>query len=457
MHSGLTRGTQAALVWEVAAEHSIHLGYPAPSLDGGMLVPDDGQPPSSAVVFSTPFMVLLMERAARKAIEPYLEPGEVSVGAMVQVDHLAGTPLGAEVRGVATVTVVDGRSIEFDIAAYDRHEQIGRGRHRRAVVRVERVAQRIAEKASGAGGAKPLTWIDGVAGMPVASEADNSVQPAKKRLEDPVSAGDSMGPAPAGLPETVALRVEVQGRIAKVILNRPEKKNAVNLSMTDDWERLNRYLSGHPEIRVVLVTGAGGAFCAGDDVPEVGTLSLQQAQELSYRQARVYLGWEQLPQVFLAAIDGEALGGGCVAACACDLRIASHGAKLGMPEIMLGWPPGYGVAQLTALIGKGRAMQMCLTGQPITGAQGLEYGLVHRVTPSARLLAEAHRWADELLAMPAAALRETKRLVHADEGLQPKTAFLADTAAYIRCLGQPDAREGIAAFRSKRPPRFSPE
>src|SRR5690606_14951324 len=112
----------------------------------------------------------------------------------------------------------------------------------------------------------------------------------------------------------------IQGAVATVTLNRQEKKNAVNRQMTEDWERLNRYFWQHPEIRVVLVRGAGDAFCAGDDVIEVGTLAIEQAQELSYRQARMYLAWEQLPQVFIAAVGGVALGAGCVAACACDLR-----------------------------------------------------------------------------------------------------------------------------------------
>ncbi len=451
MRPGLSIGAEAELVWEVAAEHAIHLGYPPPSRSGGSL-PCDDPPARSAVVFSTPFMVLLMERAARKAIEPFLEPGEVSVGAQVHVDHLAGTPVGAQVRGVARVTAVDGRSVEFDVAAFDRHEPIGRGTHRRAVVRVEKVAQRIAAKASRTGDPKPIAWTDGIPGLPLTSESDShrsatDANPSAPNSEDAVT-------EPLPIPATETLRVHVDDSIATVTLNRPAKKNAVNVQMTEDWERLNRCLATRPEIRVVIVTGAGETFSAGDDVVEVGTLPLEAAQELSYRQARVYLGWEQLPQVFLAAIDGPALGAGCVAACGCDLRIASHGARFGMPEIRLGWPPGYGIAQLTALVGKARAMELCLTGKPINAARALEYGLVHRVTAAGNLADESRRWAEELLAMPSAALRETKRLLHADEGLQPKTAFLADTAAYIRCLGRPDAAEGIAAFREKRTPRF---
>ena len=465
MLAGLKVGDHADLVWRVTAEHVIHLGYPPPASDHGLVIPAGEQPGTSAVVFSTPFMVLLMERAARKVLEPFLEPGEVSVGATVRVDHLAGTPLGAEVRGVARVTAVEGRSVQFDVAAYDRHEIIGRGTHRRAVVRVAKVAERIANKAAVPADATTLTWMDGVAGLPAADgnppgwPPDGLGSPAGPNSEERTMNGptDLRSITPGdGLPPTETLRVEVEGAVATVTLDRPAKKNAVNRRMTEEWEGVNRFLAGHPEIRVVLVTGAGDTFCAGDDVPEVGTLSAAEAQELSYRQARMYLAWEQLPQVFIGVLNGPALGGGCVAACGCDLRIAAHQATLGMPEVLLGWPPGYGIAQLTALVGKGRAMEMCLLGRPLKAAEAQEIGLVHRVAAAGRLMAEARQWAEQVLALPADAVRETKRLVHADEGLQPKTAFLADTAGYIRCLGGEQAREGIAAFREKRRPRFSP-
>jgi enoyl-CoA hydratase/carnithine racemase len=143
-----------------------------------------------------------------------------------------------------------------------------------------------------------------------------------------------------------------------------------------------------------------------------------------------------------------------VCAYSCDFRIASHAAEFGMPEILLGWPPGYGVAQLTALVGKARALELCLLGKPISAAAALEIGLVHQVVPQGRLMSAAQSLASELLARSPAALAETKRLIHGDEGLVPKVAYLADTEAYIRCLAGPDAREAIAAFRDKRPPRF---
>lgn len=407
MRQGLIPGLTATLSRDVTPDVAIHLG---------------ADQPLGAVVFSTPSMIHLMEYTARELLKPFLEPGEESVGVTVQVEHLAATPLGARVQAEARVTAVNGKLVDFEVTARDEIDVIGKGTHRRAVIGVEKFAARLNEK---------------VARLPKAAMVPIDATP---------NSGD--------LPKLETLLVSVEGAMATVTLNRPQKLNAVNVQMTSDWESVNSWLAGHPGIRVVIVTGAGLAFCAGDDVPEVGTLTLDAARDLSHRQARLYLAWERLPQVFIAALQGPALGGGCVAAYSCDFRIAAHGANLGMPEIKLGWPPGYGIAQLTALVGKARALELCLTGKQITASQGGAYGLVHEVVPANRVIPVAKELAAQLLAMPAEALRETKRLVHADEGVTPKQTYLADTAGYIRCLELPDAKEGIAAFREKRRAKF---
>jgi len=411
MRSGLQIGHTAHLTWQVDAGQIIHLG---------------AESGAGAVVFSTPSMINLMEHAAREALRPFLEEGEESVGAEVQIQHLAATPVGSQVEGTARVTAVDGKLIDFEITARDEAEQIGRGTHRRAVIRMDRFGDRLHEKSQKLSSAMPLP------------------QPVE--------------PNPGDLPQLETISVEQQGAIATVSLNRPRKANAVNAQMTSDWEAVASWLAGHErEVRAVIVTGADDNFCAGDDIPEVGTLSMPAATELSLRQARLYLSFEQLPQPLIAAVGGFALGGGCVCAYSCDFRIASVGARFGMPETLLGWPPGYGVAQLTALIGKARALELCLTGKQITARQALEYGLVHEVVPPLRLMPAARELAAQLLAVPPRALAETKRLIHADEGVRPKLAHLADTAAYIRCLQTSDAREAIAAFVEKRKPRFGGE
>ncbi len=386
----------------------------------------------SAVVFSTPAMINLMEHAARAALRPYLEEGEESVGVDVQVEHLAATPVGVEVRATARVTDIQQRVIAFEIEAFDGADKIGQGTHRRAIIRTERFAEKLAEKRS------------------------------RITSGDPASAGHGrLAPNTGPLPSLSTIAIERRGAILQVTLNRPEKLNAVNDQMTGDLEQLVGWLAGHGPaadsdnaVRVVIITGAGRAFCAGDDVKEVGTLDMETARRLSHRQSRLYLAFERLPQVIIAAVNGPALGGGCVMAYSCDMRIASHAASFGMPEIKLGWPPGYGVAQLTAIVGKAKALELCLLGRSISVRDALAAGLVNEVVAVNQLASRAEQVAEELLTMPPLALAATKRLVHADEGLHTKTAYLADTDAYIRCLETDDAREGIAAFGEKRPGNF---
>jgi len=375
---------------------------------------------AEGTVFSTPAMINLMEYAARAALGSYLDEGEESVGIDVQVEHLSATPLGADVRATARVTDIQDRVISFAIEAFDGAAQIGRGTHRRAVIRTERFVAKVAEKSH-------LVNKGGVSTVP------------------------NVGP----LPSFSRIAAKQEGPLLRVTLNRPEKLNAVDSQMTDELCQLVCWLSGHEhEVRVVVITGEGRAFCAGDDVHEVGTLDLDAARELSHRQAQLYLTLERLPQVFIAAINGPALGGGCVMAYSCDLRIASHAGKFGMPEIKLGWPPGYGVAQLTAIVGKAKALELCLLGRIISSHEALAAGLVNEVVASNQLEQRVDQVVEELLALPPLALSATKRLIHTDEGLHTKTAFIADTNAYLRCLETEDAREGIAAFKEKRAGRF---
>ncbi|MCA9247819.1 MAG: enoyl-CoA hydratase/isomerase family protein [Planctomycetales bacterium] len=410
MRTGLATGATDRLEWIVGPEHVVHLG--GASVAGGV------------TVFSTPSMILLMERTARKVLAPYLEDHEASVGVRVEIEHLAGAPLAAKVHGEARVTAIEGRTVDFDVAAYDGAELLGRGRHRRAVVAVDKLRERVAQKIERLG--------EGIM-TPIGIEANSGE-----------------------LPQLETLKCEVRGGVARVTLNRPKKNNAVNAAMTRDWESLVAWLAGHAEAaRVVIIQGAGENFCAGDDVPEVGTLSPDDARALSLRQAEMYLAFARLPQPVIAAIDGFALGAGCVCAVSCDFRIATTRARLGMPEILLGWPPGYGLTQLTAAVGKAAALDLCLTGRQVQAEEARGMGLVNRVVPPMRLAAEVEQLASQLLACPARALRETKARLHADQPWQAGSAYLADTAAYIRCLQGSDAREGIDAFRAKRTAKFS--
>ena len=376
MKPGLRPGCTGELSWTVDPTMTITLGS-APAV----------------TVFSTPNLVLLLERAAREALRPYLEAEEESVGIEVQVEHVGPAALGEEVRAEARVTECDGKKVAFTVRATAGGREVGRGTHRRAVVPLAKLAENL-RRATG-------------------------------------------GPATA-------------------VFHRPEALNAVDARMTAEWEQIVAWLAANPEAaRVLVVTGAGAAFCAGDDLKELPSLGEEEARQLSLRQARLWLALEQLPQPVIAAVNGAALGAGCVAAVAGDFRIAAHGATFGMPELRVGWPPGYGLAQLVALVGKARALELCLTGDPIPAARAREWGLVQEVVPAAQLLPRARELAARLLAQPAEALRATKRLLHATEGALPRLTHRAETEAYVRCLFQPDAREGLAAFAAHRRPRFT--
>jgi enoyl-CoA hydratase len=402
MKSGLKMGDAGEVIWIVDPTMTITLG---------------GVP--QATLFSTPSMIMLMERSAREALRPFLEDGEESVGVEVQVEHTGAAALGSTVRGVAKVVEIDGRRVGFEVQAYVGDREIGRGKHRRALVQLDRLVANV---------------------MQVLKEEDRVM---------------NLKPVTGELGELETIAVDVSNRIAAVTLNRPRVANAINVQMTGELERLVAWLAGHPQdVRVVVIAGAGDVFCAGDDVKEVGGLSLEAARTLSLRQANLFLALERLPQPVIAAVNGPAFGAGCVAAYSCDWRLASHAARFAMPEIKLGWPPGYGIAQLTALVGKARTLELCLTGEAITAAQALEWGLVNELVPGTTLMKSARQLAERLLLLPAEALRQTKRLIHLDEGQLPKVTHHADTEAYLRCLELPDAREGISAFVEKRSAKF---
>ena len=402
MKPGFQIGAIGELIWNVDSSMVITLG-------------ED----SRATVFSTPNMIMLMERAAREALRPYLESGEETVGTDVQIQHVSGAGIGSVVRGQARATQIDGKRIQFDVEAWCGDRQLGLGKHTRALVKLERLIENL--------------------------EKQNQEEPRAMRLT----------PNESELPTLKTLLVEVSGRLITVTLNRPGSLNAVNAEMTADFETLVCWLLGHKDqYRVVMLRGAGDAFCAGDDIKELPGFTPEFSRELSLRQAELYLAWERLPQIVIALVHGDAMGGGCVAAYSADFRIASHDARFGMPEIKLGWPPGYGIAQLTHLIGKARALEMCLLGEPIHAQRAFEWGLVHELVPRGQLVQRGQWWAERLIKLPAEAIRQTKMLVHLDEGSQPKVAYRADTEAYIRCLQMPDATEGIRAFIEKRPPNF---
>lgn len=252
------------------------------------------------------------------------------------------------------------------------------------------------------------------------------------------------------------LLVEVSERVALVTVNRPEKLNALDratlLSLGDCFAQL----AGDRDVGAVILTGAGEkAFVAGADITNLAGLDALGAREWAVLGQRVFSRIEEMTRPVIAAINGYALGGGLELALACHLRIAAEGARLGLPELKLGIIPGNGGTQrLPRLVGKGRALEMMLTGEPITAEEAWRIGLVNKVVPRARLIEAAREMARRILANGPLAVAACLQAVH--YGLEmPFEAALAWEASQSGLVtGTEDAQEGFRAFLEKRPPAF---
>jgi enoyl-CoA hydratase len=252
------------------------------------------------------------------------------------------------------------------------------------------------------------------------------------------------------------LLVERDGAVAVVTINRPAKLNALNRATVDELERALADLGQDPAVRVIILTGAGDkAFVAGADIGELAVQTPVSGCAHAARGQRLLDTIERLGKPVIAAINGYALGGGCELAMACTIRIAAETARLGQPEINLGILPGYGGTQrLARLVGRGRALELLLTGAQISAEEAWRIGLVNRVVPADRLMAEARALAAELAAKAPIAVRFILEAVA--RGLEMP---LAEAEAYEASLfgliaATEDMREGTRAFLDKRRPDF---
>jgi enoyl-CoA hydratase/carnithine racemase len=241
--------------------------------------------------------------------------------------------------------------------------------------------------------------------------------------------------------------LQVSGAVAWLHLDRPAALNALDRALTAAIEGALEDLAARDDVSVLVVAGRGRAFCAGNDIAEMASLTPAEAEALASRQAALMDRFSRLPQVTLAAIDGHALGGGLMLAVAQDLRIASDRARLGLPEVTLGFNPAYGIARLLDVVGGGHGRDLLLTGRTIHASEALRLGLVNRVVAAATLQSSAAAWAAELARSPRAGLSATKQIVRTLRAGAPGD----EPRAYGATLRtSPEARARIADFVARR-------
>ena len=240
---------------------------------------------------------------------------------------------------------------------------------------------------------------------------------------------------------------DVSDGVARLTLGRPEALNALNRALTGALEDALERLAVREDLRVLVLFASGRAFCAGNDIAEMQTITGEQAEALALRQATLMDRFSRVPQVTLAAIDGHALGGGFMLAIAQDLRIASDRARFALPEVGLGFNPGYGIARALDVLGGGVARDLMLTGRTLHASEALRLGVVNRVVAPPTLEASALAWAAQIAKAPRAGLAATKAIV-ADirAGLKGR-----EPEAYGAALRtSPEARARIDAFVARK-------
>lgn len=250
------------------------------------------------------------------------------------------------------------------------------------------------------------------------------------------------------------LLTSLENGILIVTVNRPDKLNALNKNVMSDLDAAMNEIEINSDIKAVILTGAGQkAFVAGADISEFVGLSNEEGKALAKRGQDVFFRIENCTKPIIAAVNGFALGGGCELAMACHFRVASDSAKFGQPEVNLGLIPGYGGTQrLAQLIGKGRALELLMTGNMIDASIALEYGLVNHVVPQDDLLPKAKMILEQIIAK--APLAIGKCITAANAVFSNEDGYEAELKSFGDCFNTNDMKEGTSAFLEKRKPQF---
>jgi enoyl-CoA hydratase len=255
--------------------------------------------------------------------------------------------------------------------------------------------------------------------------------------------------------ETPVVILIVEDKILYITINRPKKLNALNDEVLEEIEKAVEELNSNENIRGAIITGQGEkAFVAGADIGTFLEAPKKSGRNLAKKGQDVFLKIEQSKKPIIAAVNGYALGGGCELALSCHFRIASVNAKFGQPEINLGIIPGYGGTQrLPQLIGKGRAMEMMMTGENIDAAEAYRIGLVNRICEEGALLELAKQKMLVIIQKPRFALEQL--IIAVNDGMSNPNGYINEANCFGESFASDEKTEGVTAFLEKRKPNFN--
>lgn len=247
------------------------------------------------------------------------------------------------------------------------------------------------------------------------------------------------------------VKLERQGHVALITIDRPEALNALNSQVLTDLDEVLDQVEADEESYVAVLTGAGRSFVAGADIGEMKNFTSSDGKRFGVHGGNVFLKLENLSKPVIAAVNGFALGGGCELSMACDIRLASEKAKFGQPEVGLGITPGFGGTQrLPRIVGVSKGMELILTAKVIKADEALRIGLVSAVYPAEELLDKAMELANAICANAQIAVRESKRCIRMGLQADIHTGCAFEAEAFGVTCGTADKEEGMGAFLEKR-------
>lgn len=253
------------------------------------------------------------------------------------------------------------------------------------------------------------------------------------------------------------LLIEVEEGVGWIVVNRPDKLNALNIQTVHELEMAFTAFLGDEKVRAVILTGAGDkAFIAGADIKELSLLDAKSGREYVLSGQKVTRLIESFPKPVIAAVNGFALGGGTEFALACHIRVASDNARMGQPEVKLGLIPGFGGTQrLARLVGKGIAMELILSGKVIDAAEAYRIGLVNRVVPQTELRNTSRVLAQEIMANSPAAVAFCIESINKGLDVSLDEGLLLEADLFGKVSATADSKEGTQAFLEKRKAEFT--